>query len=459
MSKNRPPSQGGRGGGDGVRDALHQDDNLENVVGLRRPFVQLQESAVNSSVAEPSDIDKTNNNNNVEQRRALRVLHQAPQPFQHPQQSDMRTTTTTTTNSSSVDHPAVEDEMETAAGMDNDELNADDGELEDDRDVDRRRQRRRLNNSVFASSSFGADCSSAFEMGASSSAASVAAAAAAAAAVATISSADAPSVASQHPQAELDLVAERHQRAHRLRAWMLVDATGYYAVDVFNSLRQREVQLSPNPRYLAEVQTELEPRHVAHLLDWMVDAKCHFGLTSRTLYLAFDYCHRFLSHSALDANRLQLLGTSALLVASKFEEKVAPTIDELLGDRRYTRIELLHMERMLLVALEFKMAAPTAMDFFSIFALAGSLPQDAYLQARYMMDCFHLAHQSLLFRPSVRAAASCALALRILGRDPWPKPLAQLTGFSLYDVWDCMRAVHVAYEHDGHENAPKNAHP
>ncbi len=240
---------------------------------------------------------------------------------------------------------------------------------------------------------------------------------------------------------------------------MPIDPAGFYADEVYATLRKREVRLCSNPRYLAEVQTELTPQMMLTLFDWMVEVMDEFRLKPQTLYLSFNYCHRFLSYGAVPRSRLQLLGIGALFVACKFEEVVSPSADDFvnIADGTYARVELLNMERMLLSALDFEMAAPTSIEFFSIFAHAGGLTQNTCFLASYMMDRFQLEQQSLLFRPSVQAAASLALALLARQRDPWPEQLADATGLRFEDVRQCMQAMRVTHVRDGLENARRTA--
>lgn len=53
------------------------------------------------------------------------------------------------------------------------------------------------------------------------------------------------------------------------------------------------------------------------LVDWMVEVVQEYQLSSETLYLAVNYLDRFLSCSTfVKQNKLQLIGTAALLIAA-----------------------------------------------------------------------------------------------------------------------------------------------
>ena len=70
----------------------------------------------------------------------------------------------------------------------------------------------------------------------------------------------------------------------------------------------------------------------AVLIDWLVDVHLQFSMLQETLYLTVAILDRFLQRSAKDIQRksLQLVGVSAMFIASKYEEMYAPEIGELL---------------------------------------------------------------------------------------------------------------------------------
>jgi len=57
----------------------------------------------------------------------------------------------------------------------------------------------------------------------------------------------------------------------------------------------------------------------AILVDWLVEVQQNFELHHETLYLAVKLTDRFLDRAPIQKDRLQLLGMTAVLVASKYE--------------------------------------------------------------------------------------------------------------------------------------------
>ena len=75
----------------------------------------------------------------------------------------------------------------------------------------------------------------------------------------------------------------------------------------------------PNPHYM-EFQTEIQWSMRAVLMDWLVQVHGRFALLPETLFLTVNYVDRFLSAKIVSIGKLQLVGATALLIASKYEE-------------------------------------------------------------------------------------------------------------------------------------------
>ena len=66
-------------------------------------------------------------------------------------------------------------------------------------------------------------------------------------------------------------------------------------------------------------QPQVTPAMRSVLVDWLVEVQQNFELHHETLYLAVKLTDRFLDRSPIQKDNLQLLGTTAVLVASKYE--------------------------------------------------------------------------------------------------------------------------------------------
>ena len=75
---------------------------------------------------------------------------------------------------------------------------------------------------------------------------------------------------------------------------------------------------------------------------------------------------------------LQLVGVTAMLVASKYEEIWAPEVRDFvyISDRAYTRDQILNMEKIMLNALRFNLTVPTCHNWLGRFAKASFVVGD-----------------------------------------------------------------------------------
>ncbi len=76
-----------------------------------------------------------------------------------------------------------------------------------------------------------------------------------------------------------------------------------------------------------------------HFIDWLVDIHAKFRLLPETLYLAVNIIDRFLSRRTISLSKLQLIGVTAMFIASKYEEVMCPSIQNFyyLADGRLHR--------------------------------------------------------------------------------------------------------------------------
>ena len=92
------------------------------------------------------------------------------------------------------------------------------------------------------------------------------------------------------------------------------------------------------------------------LVDWLIQVQHHLKLTQESLYLTVSILDTILNRREVDADKLQLLGITAMLLATKLEEYYPAKVGKLiqLTENSYTREQVLEMERMLIQILGFK---------------------------------------------------------------------------------------------------------
>ena len=104
-------------------------------------------------------------------------------------------------------------------------------------------------------------------------------------------------------------------------------------------------------------QTDINGRMRQILVSWLWEVNEAFKLETRTFFLGVAYLDRYLATTTITRARLQLLGMTALFVASKVEEVYAPMIRDFvyISDKAYNEAQVIAMEKDLLQVLDFEL--------------------------------------------------------------------------------------------------------
>jgi G2/mitotic-specific cyclin-B, other len=114
-----------------------------------------------------------------------------------------------------------------------------------------------------------------------------------------------------------------------------------YVNDMYGHFRSIEGYKSVRPVFM-ESQPHINERMRSILVDWLVEVHLKFKLVPETLYLTINLIDRYLERKEVSRPKLQLIGVTSLLIASKYEEIYPPELRDLvyICDRAYTRSEV-----------------------------------------------------------------------------------------------------------------------
>ncbi|XP_047441908.1 cyclin-A2 [Mugil cephalus] len=220
-----------------------------------------------------------------------------------------------------------------------------------------------------------------------------------------------------------------------------------YAAEIHTYLREMEVKTRPKAGYMKK-QPDITNNMRAILVDWLVEVGEEYKLQNETLYLAVNYIDRFLSSMSVLRGKLQLVGTAAMLLASKFEEIYPPEVAEFvyITDDTYTKKQVLRMEHMVLKVLSFDLAAPTINQFLTQYFLHQSVNKRVESLAMFLGELSLVDSDPFLkYLPSQTAAAAYIVANNTLTGGSWPNSLEEMTGYSLKDLMPCIEDLHQTY--------------
>ncbi|XP_043917466.1 cyclin-A2 [Protopterus annectens] len=220
-----------------------------------------------------------------------------------------------------------------------------------------------------------------------------------------------------------------------------------YAHDIYSYLREMEVKCKPKAGYMKK-QQDITNSMRAILVDWLVEVGEEYKLSTETLYLSVNYIDRFLSSMSVLRGKLQLVGTAAMFVASKFEEIYPPEVAEFvyITDDTYTKKQVLRMEHLILKVLSFDLAAPTAHQFLTQYVMHCKVHPRVQSLAMFLGELSLIdADPFLKYLPSVIAASAFLLANYTVTQEVWPEVLEKLSGYTLESLTPCLTDLHQTY--------------
>lgn len=197
-------------------------------------------------------------------------------------------------------------------------------------------------------------------------------------------------------------------------------------------------------------QRDINAQMRAILIDWLVEVAEEYRLVPETLHLAVNYIDRFLSYVPVARSKLQLVGVTCMLIASKYEEIHPPAVDEFvyISDNTYKREEIMSMEAIILNRLNFELSIATSKGFLNRYmkaAKAGECDATTEALCQYLCELTLQEYSFLKYRPSQIAAAAFRLALHTMRLPSWTPLLEQISNFSAQQLSGCVTEMHAVF--------------
>lgn len=201
-----------------------------------------------------------------------------------------------------------------------------------------------------------------------------------------------------------------------------------YVNDVFGYLHHLEVVTLPRKEDLFKHRNIRQNRDI--LVNWLVKIHNKFGLLPETLYLAINIMDRFLCKELVQLDKLQLVGTSCLFIASKYEEVYSPSIKHYASetDGACTEDEIKEGEKFILKTLEFNLNYPNPMNFLRRISKADDYDIQSRTLAKFLLEISLVDFRFIGVLPSLCAAAAMFLSRKMLGKGKWDGNLIHYSG-------------------------------
>ena len=209
-----------------------------------------------------------------------------------------------------------------------------------------------------------------------------------------------------------------------------------YAKEIHTYMAKLERALIASPEYLAASQKDITANMRAILLDWLVEVHLRFKLLQETLYLTINILDRFLAKVPIARSKLQLVGVTAMLLASKYEEMYPPEVRDFvwIADNAYSRAEIIQMEGLMLATLDFNLGSPLPLHFLRRLSKATEASAEVHAVGKFLAELSLGSYALVGTCPSRIAAASISIAREMFGSSPWDATLQYYSTYSPTDI-------------------------
>ncbi|RUS71536.1 hypothetical protein EGW08_020706 [Elysia chlorotica] len=208
-----------------------------------------------------------------------------------------------------------------------------------------------------------------------------------------------------------------------------------YAQDIFDYYKRREFMFRI-PSYLGTKQCHITPAMRAILVDWLVEIQENFELNHETLYLAVKLTDLYLSRVEVDKEMLQLLGSAAVFIASKFDERFPPLIEDFtyICDNVFDKNQFIEMEMEVLKRVDFDLGIPISYRFLRRYAKVARSTMETLTLARYILELSLMEYSLVSELDSMIAAAALYIAMRMRSEGAWEGDVIKASGYELEQI-------------------------
>ncbi|XP_033121875.1 G2/mitotic-specific cyclin-B-like [Anneissia japonica] len=215
-----------------------------------------------------------------------------------------------------------------------------------------------------------------------------------------------------------------------------------YVNDIYDYMRQLERALKVNKDYMENQAINSKMRTI--LVDWLVQVHLRFHLLQETLFLTVQLIDRYLEIKAVSKDKLQLVGVTAMFIASKYEEMYPPEIGDFvyITDNAYTQSQIRSMEIQMLSALNFGLGKPLCIHFLRRNSKAGEVTPKKHTLAKYLMELTLPDYEMVQYDPSEIAAAALCLSMKLLDAEAeWNPTLVHYSTYTESYLMPIMKKI------------------
>ena len=181
------------------------------------------------------------------------------------------------------------------------------------------------------------------------------------------------------------------------------------------------------------------------VIHWMISVSEKFKLLPETFYLSINLFDRYLEKKLLLKKQLQLIASSCLLIASKYEEIYAPEIRDFIYISKglFTRDDIINIEYDILKVLNFNLLTVSPYIFLvRFFFISGNDNMKVFYLASYILDICLTDISFCKKSSSLKASVVLYISRKIIlenVKNIWNNSLKIHSGYSERDLKESIK--------------------
>ncbi|KAJ7052610.1 cyclin [Mycena amicta] len=204
-----------------------------------------------------------------------------------------------------------------------------------------------------------------------------------------------------------------------------------YADEIFEYMSELEETMMPGADYM-DHQHEITWAMRQTLVDWLLQVHLRYHMLPETLWIAVNIVDRFLTHRTVSLVKLQLVGVTAMFIAAKYEEILAPSVEEFvyMTENGYNKEEILKGERIMLQTLEFRISHYCSpYSWMRKISKADDYDIQTRTLSKFLTEVTLLDYRFVRVKPSLVAAVGMYCARRMLD-GVWTEAFVFYSGYT-----------------------------
>lgn len=193
-----------------------------------------------------------------------------------------------------------------------------------------------------------------------------------------------------------------------------------------------------SPLVFLEKDISFEMRSL--LIDWVIGIHEKLGLCDDTLHFGIFLIDRFLHDRSISVNKLQLVGITALFIASKIEEVVCPDLNSfvVLANNNFSELEIKKAEKYMLYSLDYDIKYVNPLYFLRRASKANNYERKSRKMAKYLLELMTLHWGFYKFKKCVLCTTAMYLARKICQSDINKNLFFMYANLTRDDIKECF---------------------